>query len=227
MGHVFLIVEGSTEEQFFRKVLQEHFRSEDGGYLHYLDVVQMPSKRNTTTRDKKGGRVSFSAAVDNVRRFLSQTSHCQLVMLILDYYGLHPTFLDHLPEGHSSHDERIEAIQERLEREINHPRFRFRLQVHEFEAFLFSDPATIASHFQQPEKQQELERILSSFGNDPERINDSPETAPSKRLVKLFPGFGKLTDGLVIASRIGIAGIRERCARFDEVVRLIEGVDGE
>ena len=223
MANVFLIVEGPTEEQFYRKTLQDYFRSEDGSFLHYLQVVQMPSKRNTTSRGKKGGRVTFAAAIDNVKRFLTQASHCQLVVLILDYYGLHSTFLDHLSSDHNALDDRVRAIQDRLENEINHPRFRFRLQIHEFEAYLFSDPQAIVSHFSQPEKLQDLERILSSFTNDPEQINNSPETAPSKRLENHFPKFGKITDGLVIATKIGIPKIREHCFRFNAMIQLIEG----
>ena len=58
MAHIFLIVEGATEEQFYKKTLQGYFINPDGSYRHYIEAVQMPSKKNIYSRENKGGRVS-------------------------------------------------------------------------------------------------------------------------------------------------------------------------
>lgn len=222
MANIFLIVEGATEELFYKNTLQDYFINPDGSYRHYIEAVQMPSKKNIYSREKKGGRISYHTCVDNVRRFLYQASHVDRVMLIFDYYGLDVTFKNHLTTTQTSLDDKVEAIQQRLEIEINNPRFRFRLQVHEFEAFLFSKPEAIAEHFAQPASLEAIGQILSQFGNDPEMINDDPKMAPSKRLDALFGKFGKTTDGLIIAQKIGVANIRKKCRRFDQMCKEIE-----
>lgn len=224
MANVFLIVEGSTEEQFYKKTLQEEYIKEDGTYKHFISVTQMPSKKNTTSREKKGGRVSFDTAVTNVRRFIRSNGHCALILLILDYYGLDTTFSDHLTQDHRTLDQKVQAIQERLEQEIDHAKFRFRLQVHEFEAYLFSDAGKIAGHFGDPEVQEQLEYILAGFNDDPEAINNDVKTAPSKRLDELFPDFGKTTDGILLAEKIGVQQIRQKCRRFNEMCKLIDAL---
>lgn len=147
-----------------------------------------------------------------------------LVVLILDYYGLDGSFKSHLPDQQKDWNVRLIAIQDRLEQDINNPRFRFRLQVHEFEAYLFSEPEVVADHFGKSEKLAELNTILDNFGNDPEAINDDPQNAPSKRLSLIFPTFskGKTSDGLLIAQKTGVAAIRGKCRRFDQLCGLFD-----
>lgn len=222
MANIFLIVEGSTEEQFYKNELQKQYVLPDGSYRHFFNVVQMPTKKNIYSRGNKGGRVSYQVCVNNIRRFIRMSTHCQLVILILDYYGLDESFSDHLTTEYSSLDQRVEAIQARLESDIGELYFRFRLQVHEFEAYLYSDPQKVAGHFQKPEAQTQLEGVLAKFGNDPERINNHPKTAPSKRLEALFPEFGKTTDGLILARKISVPVIREKCTRFNQMCFLID-----
>jgi hypothetical protein len=222
MANIFIIVEGQTEEQFYKRLVQNEFRNEDGSYRHYFQVVVMPSKRNVYSRQNKGGAFSFDVCLNNIHRFLRQASHCDLVLLTLDYYGLHDSFKQFLPSQPSALEDKILAVQGRLEDEIGSQRFKFRLQVHEFEAYLFSNPATVVSHFQEPMKLPILQEILSKFGNNPELINDDPATAPSKRLGAIFPNFGKTTDGIAIAEKTGIPHIRQRCAWFDSMCKLVD-----
>lgn len=221
MANILIIVEGQTEEQFYKHLVQHELQNEDGSYRHYLQVVVMPSKRNVYSRNHKGGAFSYDVCLDNIRRFLRQASHCDLVLLTLDYYGLHESFKQNLPSQPFSLEDKILAIQHRLEDEIGTQHFKFRLQVHEFEAYLFSSPEMVVSHFQEPAKLQVLQEILAKFGNNPELINDNMATAPSKRLAAIFPKFGKTTDGIAIAGKTGIAQIRQRCAGFDGICQLI------
>jgi hypothetical protein len=222
MANIFLIVEGQTEEQFYKNILKEYYVNPDGSYRHFFYVIVMPTKKNIYSRKQKGGRITYQACVDNVRRFLAGASHANLVMLVLDYYGLDPSFKDNLSGTQFSLDSRVDSIQDRLENDINDKRFKFRLQVHEFEAFLFSDPVAIADHFKQPSTFNELQKILNTFDDNPELINDNPKTAPSKRLDSLYGKFGKTTDGLIIARNIGIEIIRGKCRRFDKMCSEID-----
>jgi hypothetical protein len=222
MANILIIVEGQTEEQFYKRLVQNEFRNEDGSYRHYFQVVVMPSKKNLHSRGQKGGSVGYDVCVDNVRRFLRQASHCDLVLLVFDYYGLHESFKSHISAAHRSLEQKISAIQGRLEGDIGAPVFKFRLQVHEFEAYLFSQPEMVSSHFQEPVKLPALRQILAQFEDNPELINDNLATAPSKRLMALFPNFGKTTDGISIAEKTGVPHIRQRCAWFDSMCSLMD-----
>ncbi len=224
MKNIFIIVEGQTEEQFFGKNLQQHYVDKIGNYRYYFQVVVMPTKRNQYAKIYKGGSINFENCIANIKRFLAQTKHCKLVLLVLDYYGLHRSFKTHLNKTHTSLAERVISIQERLEQKIDNPRFKFRLQVHEFEALLFSDVRRISQHFNNEASLSHLEQILSEFKNNPELINDSPKTAPSKRLVKIYPKFRKTTDGLQIIGKIPILLLREKCTHFDDLCKLIDNL---
>ncbi len=47
-------------------------------------------------------------------------------------------------------------------------------------------------------------------------------TAPSKRLMKVFPSFRKTLHGPTAAKRIGLAAIRLRCPHFDGWISKLE-----
>jgi hypothetical protein len=48
----------------------------------------------------------------------------------------------------------------------------------------------------------------------PEEINNSQETAPSKRILGVYNSYNKITDGYLIAKEIGIDKMREVCPRI-------------
>jgi len=229
MANVFFIVEGETEEQFYKNTLQGYYRLNDGLFQHYLEVVVIPTKKNVYSRGKKGGLVSYDKCLALIKdRFIRQSTHCELLLLVLDYYGLHESFKSHLTSEQRTLEEKVKHIQERLETDVNNPKFKFRLQVHEFEAFLFSEVEVIANHFSSyGNKTEELKDILNSFDENPEYINDSPKTAPSKRLNAIYPGFekSKTSDGIIIAKNIGVAKIRKRCSHFDAMCKLIDNLE--
>lgn len=49
----------------------------------------------------------------------------------------------------------------------------------------------------------------------PEEINDSPEAAPSKRIVDIFPRYEKPPMGSLAAIEIGLEAIRRECPHFN------------
>jgi len=210
MKQIFFIVEGWTEEVFYRRSFSEYFSS-----THYFSVVVMPNKKNTSARKHKGGSINYIDCINNIKRFLAGATHCEKVILIYDYYGLHKSFTDHLTPTHNTLDKRIEAIQQRLESDIKNPRFKFTLQVHEFEAYLFSNPQVIADHFNDIGSLSDLNKILAGANNNPELINNSEITAPSKRLETLYPSYQKVSDGISIIDKIGIQTVRDNCNYFN------------
>ena len=56
----------------------------------------------------------------------------------------------------------------------------------------------------------------------PVEINDSTETAPSKRLNRLIPGYSKTQHGPDVIERAGLTHVRSRCPRFDYWLTRLE-----
>lgn len=71
--------------------------------------------------------------------------------------------------------------------------------------------------------QDSSSKIRSEFST-PEDINDNPNTAPSKRIGKLIPGYHKITGASVVAKEIGLATIRTECPRFGAWVNRLESL---
>jgi hypothetical protein len=71
-----------------------------------------------------------------------------------------------------------------------------------------------------PSQLAQLRAIRSDKAN-PELINDGPTTAPSKRIIALFPGYEKVTSGVRILRRIGLPTLCSTCPHFGEwIARL-------
>lgn len=85
--------------------------------------------------------------------------------------------------------------------------------VHEYEALLFTDPNAFGNWFP-PSVVSELNDQRQLF-NSPEYINDDPERAPSKRILKCCEAYQKPHHGAGIAIDIGLEAIRQECSHFD------------
>lgn len=132
---------------------------------------------------------------------------------MFDYYGLAPEFPGRETPVGSRALERVASVERVCAADINNERFLPYLALHEFEAMLFTAPTEIAIGFGQPALGSSLQSIRALL-KTPEEINNHEETAPSKRLGKLFPGYNKPFYGELIAERIGIERILRECNHF-------------
>jgi hypothetical protein len=85
--------------------------------------------------------------------------------------------------------------------------------VHEFEGLLFSDCEAFARGVGREGLAQSFQNIRDEF-QTPEDINDSPVTAPSKRVEALIPGYAKPLFGNLAALEIGLETITNVCPHF-------------
>jgi hypothetical protein len=119
----------------------------------------------------------------------------------------------------------VEDIEEEKGKEF--PNLLPYIQLHEFEALVFSSIEAIrALYSKEDAKFNELAQIIEAYPN-PEDINDSPQTAPSKRLKnnQLIRGYNKINDGIMIIEEAGIDTVLRKCPRFNSWVEaMIERV---
>ena len=117
-----------------------------------------------------------------------------------------------------------ESIEENL-------RYRFipYMQLHEFEGILFynleifDDCADVSREMNEILDREELEAIFKEFDN-PEMINNCPDTAPSKRLKRIIKGYNKIVYGNILAEAIGLTGIKAKCPRFNNWITIISSI---
>jgi len=216
---VMVLVEGQTEHTFIKNLLSPYIVNLTGNKVFLIPMLP----------GKQGGDVRFERYKIDIGNHLKQRSNTY-VTLMLDYYGIKewPGLED--AKLQTTHSQKAEIINRKTNEEVNKLfpeqnrdcRFISYVSMHEIEALYFSDPASIAQVMNI--KQTEIESILYKSG-EPEAINDSSETAPSKRLEKLYSNFKKTTTGITIAKAVNIQRMREHCPLFNEWVSKIENLN--
>lgn len=218
MIRVYVVVEGYTEEVFVERVLAPALRSCN---VHLIPtIVGRPGH--------KGGRTEYQRVKGDVLKLLKQEQNTYCTTM-LDFSGLGRGFPGMpLPPGLSNLQKvvRIEHyFKKDIENEIPNlrPNVRFLpyLQLHEFEALLFSDPHEFARSIGQPHLANCFQQIRNQF-NTPEDINDGVGTTPSKRISSMFPEYQKPLNGPQAAEKITLPRMRQECHHFDEWVRQLE-----
>lgn len=220
MIRVRIICEGQTEEEFVNNMLADHLHKYG---VHPIPIVVRKSGH-------RGGDVRYQRIFVNVRNSLLQERKCYCSTLI-DYYGLPIDF----PGKRESETKTVlseiadtfnASLENALRNDIGEnslQRFIPYVQMHEFEALLFSDPERFANGINRPDLQIDFGKIRRSFVT-PEHIDDSPHTAPSKRIIELYPGYERQKPlfGVLAALEIGLPKIRQECRLFDAWLAKLE-----
>lgn len=116
----------------------------------------------------------------------------------------------------------MSALQEKLG-ESTMLRFIPYVQMYEFEALLFSDAKNFAKGIDRSHLVSHFQNIRNKF-DSPEEINDSPHTAPSKRVLELVSGYEKPLCGTLAALQIGLRTMRSECKLFDAWLKRLEAL---
>lgn len=224
MIRVNVVVEGQTEEAFVKRVLASHLLSRQ---VQATPMIA-PTKKGARKRLHRGGGATFEAARRFIRRKLADDASAYTTTMF-DYYGLPEDFpgmghADLPPSGRL--DERVAFLEEQLRDALGGTRRLIPyLQVHEYEALLFSDVRaiddTLCDLHGASSQLHRLQQIVADHGG-PEAINDDPETAPSKRLMDLYPRYVKVVFGELIVAEIGMPRLCERCPHFGNWVERLE-----
>ena len=171
-----IVVEGRTERQFVRQVLISH--------LARRGVLAAPMLVGASTQ--AGGDVT----VDRLTSRMTQMSyHFDAVTTLVDFYGFRRRPTDDVNELERLIDE---AYARAPHRRLRDDRVFAYVQLHEFEALLFSDVRALGrAAAASPDAERELAEVRDHFAS-PEDINDRSDTAPSKRIANAIPGYGKV-----------------------------------
>lgn len=217
MKRVIIIVEGQTEEEFVNQSLRP--------YLSEKGIFDVRAIKIQTSKGQKGGFVNYEHLKRDVQRVLREPD--VVVSTFVDFFRL-PTSVpgfDRISHLRAT-DEKIDFLQQAIAEDINHSSFIPYIQKFEFEALLFSSNNGFEEMYDNPGIHQATGAIVAEYDN-PEEINDSPQTAPSKRLEKILADHGekysKVVEGNLIAQAMGMDVMLEKCPRFRHWVEGLEG----
>ncbi|TGK55577.1 DUF4276 family protein [Leptospira kanakyensis] len=229
MIRLLINVEGQTEETFVNEVLSGHL------YKKGYGKVSARIFGNARQRNRRGGVGSWQSISEEFIRQLSQDEQIYVTTMV-DFYGM-PAI------GNQSWPGREEAkripssidkarhveksmhgdIVQRMGAEFNSKRFVPFTLIHEFESLLFSDCDVFLDSINNREFVSQFKSIRNGFAT-PEDINDSPETAPSKRILSIMKDYEKPIMGNIGILGIGLDKIRSECPHFNEWVTKLESL---
>lgn len=214
---IVVLVEGKTEQIFIQSIVAPYLAGQN--IFMTPIIVSKPGQ--------KGGDVKFARVKNDIELHLKQRSDTFLTLFI-DYYGIKsdwPGLAD--AKKQSLPGEKAEKINAATKERVCQLFADYRVErrfipfvaMHEFEAVLFSDPPILAD--QLGIRQSDIDKILKACG-EPENIDDSPATAPSKRLEGLSMRFKKTSTGIAVAKAIGLDKIRAQCPLLNRWLNQIE-----
>jgi len=218
MTRVHVVVEGLSERSFVNNVLAPAL------WRHqvYLTPIVLGFPGH------KGGNPNYARFQKDILRQLKEdpSSYCSTM---LDLYGLGKDFPGTPLPPNLSNVEKVIHIEQAVKQDIVtqapelRPDVRFLpyLQLHEYEGLLFSDPAAFAQGIYQSNLANQFQSIRERFPT-PEDIDDSPNAAPSKRVLQLCPSYRKVLNGTQAAMAVGIDTMRRECPHFRNWLERLE-----
>ena len=212
---IYIIVEGQTEGEFVKSLIRPYFANKHKFY----DVQPILM---TTSSGHRGGSVSFARYQNNIALKLKERSGA-LVTSLIDFYRLSSDFPKYeKARRYIQAEDRVAFLERACSEVIISERFIPYIQLHEFEALLFTSLSGFEYLGALSDSQKEaVQAIVNQFPN-PELINEGQQTAPSKRLAAIIPGYQKVLYGNMIALENGFQTILDKCPRFGAWIKLLE-----
>lgn len=208
MKRLIVICEGSTEQEFCKDVLLPYF-------LNKNILIDYP-----TLKKSNGGIVKWDALRRQVENHLRQERYA-VVTTFIDLYALPDDYPDSV---HGNADTIQIGMKAGIDPALSH-RFIPYIQRHEFECFIFASIDVLRNNFKAHEADfTAIECTVSRHPHNLEDINNSPLTAPSKRLLQAIKGYDKIVYGACLAAEIGLDTIRQKCPRFHAWLTLLESI---
>ena len=212
MKSLYIIVEGQTEQEFVNSIIAP--------YLHAQKIIKVTPVLIRTSKTGRGGFVKYEHLKNDIVKLLKSNQGDIVVTTLVDYFRMPEVPGKDRWGSMTSHIAQVEEMEKCIANDICDSHFIPYIQLHEFEALLFSSNKGFASYF--PErKAQKTQKIIDDYPN-PENINSTPQGAPSKRLLKIKDNYDKVVEGNLIALEVGITEMLKKCPRFKSwIERLV------
>ncbi len=220
---IYFVVEGEkTEFDFVKNILAKEFPPDI-----YVSAIKIKKTR--------GGLKHYSNFKSDIIRLINQKD--AIITTMIDFYALPKDFPGYnkakkIKDVYDKVGFLEKAIKQDIEETSGKELYHFvpYIQLHEFEALLFSDIEKFSLLYES-QIVEDLKEILQQFKGNPELINENKDTAPSKRIFEIIARnsskrnkkyyFKKTFHGLLLAEEIGIRQMRKMCPHFDQWVETL------
>jgi hypothetical protein len=225
-----IVVEGQTEDNFVSRILAPHLGC-FGISTSSTIVGKVKAKARGLSGSGVRGGFRFADWKKDIRNCLTTNSKRQRrVTTLCDLYGLPDDFPGLAFEaGDRNTDDRCARLEREMSsaiggaEEVGIWRFMPYIQRYEFEALVLAAADSLKTVFNAEDQLAGLSALQSEIaGLPPEEINDSPMTAPSKRLLSRIPGYRKPLHGPDAIEEAGLSVVRSQCPRFDQWLSSLE-----
>ncbi len=211
-----MLVEGQTEYQFVGQVLRPYL----AGFEVFVIPAIVKTKHTHWGTWEKGGSLRYPIFKKKLMDLLRNKSRTTTMMF--DLYGLSSDFPNRdVSTGSLSRTAAVDiqnGIHDDLGNPVNFIPFVVR---HEFEAFIFASDVELPRIISASASQRlRFEKLCRQFVC-PEDIDNSPTSAPSRRIVEIFPNYNKVVHGVATVKGIGIEIIMKQCPHFHAWVQQI------
>lgn len=210
MIRIAISVEGQSEEAFVKSLLIPFFRKCN---IELTPIIVTTSK-DSCGRKHKGGCININRIKNEIKKLLPTFDY---VTTFYDFYGFK-----------NRNTNNVDELEKKLYELFNNHKFIPYIQKYEFETLLFCKPEYFNEYFLDDTITKEMRKIINEFNNDIEDINDSPATAPSKRIKNLFEmineKYDKVFYGEAILSDIGLEVIKQKAKRFNTWIEKIKSL---
>lgn len=218
-----ILCEGQTEERFVKEVLSP--------YLQQFNIYPKPILLLTSKKkNARGGMLSYAQAKRDLtilqKQYRDNSSEHHLFTTMFDYYALPDDFpgfeestkIQNVREG-------ISFLENKFAEDMGCSTFIPYIQLHEFEALLFVDISRLRTEYPLSSERIRILKEETDIYRDPEMINNSPTTAPSKRIIAAVEqdyNYNKVQSGAAVTSAIGIEALLDNCQHFKEWIETIK-----
>ena len=213
MKRLYIVVEGQTEQEFVNSLIAP--------YLHRFDINYVVPILIHTSKAGRGGFVNYQHLKNDITKLLHSKKDDLIVSTFVDFFRIPEIPQKERWSNKKTHLEQATEMEKCMSEDIKDYRFIPYIQLHEFEALLFSSNKGFETYFTEKDA-FETQKIITAFSN-PEDINSSPEGAPSKRLLSIKNDYNKVIEGNLIALEIGIDALLAKCPKFNSwITQLID-----
>ena len=217
MIRLHVTVEGQTEQNFVKTMLAPHLA---------VSGIVADARCVYTSRHRRGGLVRpYEVIRRDMQNWMKEDNRpeCRFTTMF-DFYRL-PRDFPGYDEAMRQQDpyEKVRKLELALQYDVGDSRFVPYIQLHEFEALILADPAKLDWEYLEHERPI-AELVDMVQGQNPELIDDGPDTAPSKRILSRIPEYNKVTSGVAIAAHIGLPVLREKCRHFNDWLTQLENL---
>lgn len=230
MKFINIIAEGSSEEAFVNDVLVHHFAFMNK-FVSVRKIETGWDRLNKKPAKGGFGRIpKYIKFRNDVLNWIQSdkgkpdtwyTTFVDLYAFPKDSHSPYTLQLQAMEDPY----QKIMALEAAIAQDINHPYFIPYVQLHEFEALLMVEPDRLLGMY--PDSGTGVARLKRDIQSmKPEEINESPNSAPSKRIIQHLPDYEgqKAQVGPLVAADIGLHLLRQHCPHFNAWITALENL---